>query len=193
MKGSTNDTVAAMSKVSFGKEFWTIPGLAVYVYVVTILFQFGFLSYFNLPSSFIGASIQANTIYFYQLFTSLVFVLASFKWWWIILGPVFFWGGYQLRRYLTWILVGVMFLFFYVSYSFGQKYASVHPTFITVPANCVEGDVEAAQYIVPVMSDNIAVLLPVDAGNKLLDGLYLKNPTELNCRLDFKYIGPIKS
>jgi hypothetical protein len=66
------------------KYIWSIPGIAVFCYAVTILFQYGYLSYFNIPASYIKGSIADNVVFAHDLLKLGLGILAFLRWWWII-------------------------------------------------------------------------------------------------------------
>jgi hypothetical protein len=70
--------------------FWTIPGVIVYIYVITVLTQYGFLSYFDIPGNFIEASLRENIIYLYWLFSVFLVIVKIIGWWWILILPLAF-------------------------------------------------------------------------------------------------------
>lgn len=174
------------------KAFWSISGLAVYLYVITILTQYGFSSYFGIPSNFIEASITANTIYFYTLLQAIVALAFAIKWWWLLIIPVVIilsivFQKHHIKSGVTLLLLVSVYGFV----SFGHLWAANQTAFLTLPNGCADGNA-SQKYIIPEVYNGQAILVPIDADNKLVGGFLVKDVASLNCYLKHTEIGLIR-
>lgn len=179
-------------------KFWSIPLISVYLYAVTILTQYGFNSYFNIPPNFIEASIQGNTVYFYQLFQLALAVIGLMKFWmWAVLAIGFlmivllhiFELRYEIFLYPILILVigGVLF----GSYNFGNFIAASTESFYVLSSDCPSAGRDG-NYIIPIFYEGKAILVPIDGTTKKLqNGFIVKEMSELACKIELKEIGRI--
>lgn len=176
-------------------RLWSLPVISVYLYGITILTQYGFNSYFNIPSNFIEASIKENIIYFFQLFQLASAVAGLMKWWmWavvIIAGLIifFFFSFHSLWRKLI-SFAGLLLLGYllYGSYNFGIILAKNSAEFYVPAANCelLEKD---TPYIIPSFYQGKAILVPIDENRKMTGSILVKDLAELGCSTEKKYVG----
>lgn len=176
----------------------TIPIISVYLYGITILTQYGFNSYFNIPSNLIDASITENFIFFFQMFHLASAVAGAMKWWmWLVLVVS---GLIVLLFYLShkfWRFVISAFGFFilayflYGSYNFGQLVAKTGAEFYVPSESCTALN-SVARYIIPSFHGESAILVAIDENNKLTGEIEVKNMSELGCGTQKKNVGQIK-
>src|SRR3989344_3587248 len=112
-------------------KLWSLPVISVYLYAATILTQYGFNSYFNIPSSFIEASIKENIVYFFQLFQVASAVAGVMRWWmWaiVIIAALIITFFYNFHSFFRGIisLAGtiILGLLLWGSYNFGSMLAA---------------------------------------------------------------------
>lgn len=176
----------------------TIPIISVYLYGITILTQYGFNSYFNIPSNLIDASITANFVFFFQMFHLASAVAGAMKWWmWLVLiisGLIVF-LFYFSHRFWRFIIsaFGLFILgyFLYGSYSFGQLLAKTGTEFYVPAESCILLT-PGVSYIIPSFHGESAILVAIGADNKLTGEVEVKNMSELGCGTQKKNVGQIK-
>ncbi len=174
------------------KIFWTIPSLAIYLYAITILTQFGFGSYFGIPSAFVEASITANTVYFYILAQAMVKLVIAIKWWWILIVFISYWILKVFdENQIKYVAMIFMLISIYFFVSFGNLLASTQTNFLTLPNGCLDGN-SSQRYVVPVVYQGEGIIVPIDENNKMSGGFIVKDLSELNCRLKHEEVGSIK-
>lgn len=178
------------------KNLWNIPVLSVYFYAVTILTQYGYNSYFGIPSNFIEASIKENIIYFFQLLQIASEVAGIMGWWmWIVIILAVCVVLYLSNHRYQWvvsslgaILLGVL---LWGSYNFGELIAANTTNFYVLPSKCasINGD---GSYIIPSFYDGKAILVSIDRDNKRTEGGFLiRNISDLLCEMKQEEIGRI--
>jgi hypothetical protein len=177
--------------------FWGIPAIALYFYSATVLTEYGYTSYFNIPSSFISASLSDNIIYFFQLFTVGKYEMGLMRWWaWIIVlfalvFILFLYYSHDFWRVLISVVGTVVFLLVLGGfYDFGKVVAASDATFWVTSASCppIGSD---ARYVVPTSFGGQAVFIPIDQGNKMTGGFFVKNLADLPCKLEQRNIGKV--
>lgn len=177
-------------------KLWNIPVISVYLYAVTILTQYGFHSYFNIPSSFIESSIKENIIYFFQLFQLASGVVGLMKWWmWIvailaILIITFFYNFSNYKKIIALCGTLLLGLLLYGSYGFGTLIAKSTTEFYVPAEQCASLDVNNS-YIIPSFYGGRVVLIPIDKTRKMSGDILVKDISELGCTIEKKYIGTI--
>jgi hypothetical protein len=172
--------------------------ITVYIYAVTILTHFGYMSYFGIPSSFLGASIQENVLHFFFLSQVGIGLIVLIKWWvWIFIFPIaiililnyFFNSRFNLAVNL--ILIAILGFFLWKSSDFGAFLAANTSNFYTLSSECPAVGSDKL-YIIPIGSDTNAVLIPIDENSKKMkDGFLIKNMAELSCKIEMREIGKI--
>lgn len=176
----------------------TIPIISAYLYGIAILTQYGYNSYFSIPSNLIEASITQNFVYFFQLFQLASAIAGVMKWWmWLMiivtaLLVFFFYASNRFWRFI--ISTGGVFLvayFLYGSYDFGQLLARSGTEFYVPTEGCISLDSET-RYIIPSFHGESAILVAIDSDNKLTGEVELKNMSELGCGTLKKSVGLIK-
>jgi hypothetical protein len=176
---------------------WSIPALAVYFYTATVLTEYGYASYFKIPTNFISTSLSDNIIYFFQLFTAVKYQIGFIKWWaWLILVFVIlfiaflYYSHYLWKKTLTLTGVVIFFLLLGGFFHFGGKLAANNAEF-WIPASDCPPIGSDSRYIIPGFNESVAVFVPIDQNNKIIGGFLVKNLTELPCKLEYKNIGRI--
>lgn len=171
--------------------------ITAYIYSITILTYYGYVSFFNIPSSFVSASIQGNVIYLFFLFGILKAVTGLMAWWmWVIFG--FLMAIIAFIYYCnTWysliikLLIAVPFILFLISsYNFGGFLAANSKNFYILSSDCQSVGSDNS-YIIPAMSETEAVLIPIDENKKMKGGFLIKNMAELSCKMEMREIGKI--
>ena len=179
-------------------KIWSLPILSVYFYAVTILTQYGYNSYFNIPSSFIGASIGDNVVYFFHLFQVAAVVAGLMSWWmWIvaisaiaIITVIYFFDSWY-NIFLDLIAVLIMGMFLWGSYGFGGLLASSVTNFRVLSSDCPQIGSDNF-YIIPVISETKAVLIPIDVETKKMKGGFMvRDLSGLTCKIVSQEVGKI--
>ena len=179
------------------KKLWSIPIITVYLYAVTILTQWGYYSFFSIPSDFVEASIKDNIVYFFTLFKVAEEVAGVLKWyvWAMLIFTILIVGfvytfNYTYKRLIT--ALGTLILIFFLinSYNFGNALAKNSILFLVPDVGC--SGISNGPYIIPGISNNQVILVPIDKNNKMLGGFIVKNIPDLGCKLEYKSIGLIK-
>jgi hypothetical protein len=174
------------------KAFWSIPALAIYLYVITILTQYGFYSYFGIPSGYIDASITSNTTFFYTLVQGAIASVFAIKWGWLIIIPVIIFilkvfKAKHIKSAITLLVIASAYGFV----GFGNLLATHQTAFLVLEPNCASVDF-GQKYIIPQLSNGEAVLVPVSEDNKIDGSFLVKNAPDLNCKIKWTEIGLIK-
>lgn len=180
-------------------KLWSIPVISLYLYVTTILTQYGFNSYFDIPYSFIEVSIRENIIYFFQLFQLASNVIGLMGWWMWFLVPLTLLFMFLSYNTLTQKIVSLVIIIFFIvflwnSYNFGNTIASSMTDFYSIPENCLEdiGNSEDSLYIIPVFQNDKAVIIPLNKNdNKIQGGFIVKDLSDINCKIEKKEIGNV--
>ena len=177
-------------------KLWSIPVISVYLYGITILTQYGYNSYFNIPSSLVESSITQNFVYFFQLFELGSAVAGVMKWWfWVvfavgILTILFFYFSHRWwQKIITFGFVIVLIYFLHGSYGFGQLLAKSTEDFY-IPSQPCDG-LKEGRYVILNFYQGQAILVPVDAENKMTGDYLVKNLAELNCTMKMDHVGKI--
>lgn len=178
-------------------KFWSLPVITAYLYGITILTQYGYNSYFNIPTSFIESSITSNFVYFFQLFQLATAIGGVIQWWmWAIviiglLTILFFYFYHFVGKYVI-ISVGfvVLLIFLYQSYDFGMLLAKSNSEFYVPTGNCSSLDTNI-RYVIPHTYGGDIILVPIDESNKMIGGILVKDFSELGCVIEKKNIGLI--
>lgn len=176
----------------------TIPIISAYLYGIAILTQYGYNSYFNIPSNLIDASITENFVFFFQMFHLASAIAGAMKWWmWLVLivSSLIVFLFYFSHRFWRFIISAFGFFilcyFLYGSYNFGQLLAKTGTEFYVPSEGCVSLDSETV-YIIPSFYGESAILVAVDSDSKLTGEVVLKNMSELGCGTIKKSAGLIK-
>lgn len=176
---------------------WSIPAIGTYFYAATVLTNYGFVSYFNIPSNFVSASLSDNIIFFYQYFVASAYLAGHAKWYaWLTI--VLIVGIIVALCYVSDIwkgvftAIGTIFMLFWLGsfYRLGQTIAINSTIFLIPTAGCPPIG-PAAQYIVPITGDGQGVFVPINASNTMTGGFILKNLADLDCTLENKNIGKV--
>lgn len=168
--------------------------ISVYLYGITILTQYGFNSYFNIPPNFIEASIKENIVYFFQLFQLASGVAGLMKWWmWIvailtILIITFFYNFSGYKKFTA--LCGTLLLGYllYGSYNFGMLLAENTIEFYVPVQNCASLEKDIV-YVIPSFYQGKAILVSISNDRKMTGRILIKDLSELGCATERKYVG----
>jgi hypothetical protein len=176
---------------------WSIPAIALYFYTATVLMQYGYASYFNIPSNFISASLSDNIIYFFQLYAAAQYEVGFIRWWvWIVLGLIaifialLYFSNALWRKIISFAGTVIFFFMLLGFYSFGKSIGSLDTTFWMPSTSCppIGSD---ARYIIPLSLGTDGVFVPIDQQNKMTGGFLVENLATLNCKLVQQPIGKI--
>lgn len=180
------------------KRFLSIPVIGIYCYIVTVLFQYGYNSYFGIPTAFIESSIKDNVLYLFFMYNIITSVVGSFDWLlWVlfvftlllIVGPIFFWKHYPKVLLLVSAII-IVFVTLYIS-KFGAYVARLSETFAVPSPECNLKPHDS--YIVPVFYQGKAIIVPYDqATNKMKGAFIISSLSDTNCRLEYKNIGKLE-
>ena len=177
------------------KNLWNIPVLSVYFYAITVLTQYGYNSYFGIPSNFIEASIKENIIYFFQLFQIASSVAGVMRWWmWIVvvlsIGVVLYLSNFKYKTVASVLGTLLLVVALWNSYNFGSLIAKNTTNFYILPQDCISIE-NGKSYIIPSFYDGKAILIPINYDKKMAGGFSIKSVSELPCELEQKEIGKV--
>jgi len=179
-------------------SIWEIPLITILLYVIVVLVNYGYLSYFDVPSSMISTSISTNITLIYSIIklfcgVFLLFTLLN-KILWIsliiftICVPIIFKKYRIILIFLIIILSGIL------SYNFGNFIAKISTVFPTIPASCL-GLKNNNIYIIPFFSDTKVVLKPLIKNNngsfKMLNSYLIRDTINLPCEINSTSTGLI--
>jgi len=180
-------------------SLWSIPIALGYLYAITILTQYGYYSYFNIPTNFIDASIPNNVLFGYSLIKVIWELLAEMPWWKgtligagialaVVLSHHFF---HDRKLILAWIGTGFAILFLSTSYSLGTIIAKAKTNFLVLSPECSTVG-PAARYIIPDLYEGKAILVPIDPiSRKLQNGIVLRDLSSLPCGIENQEVGVV--
>ncbi len=170
--------------------FWSIPVLAVYSYVVTILFDFGYQIYFGVPAYFIQSSVTGNTIFFYILVQSIRQIIINLGWWWLLFLPILGALVFYFQKHIVTLVTVFLIIFAMLAVNFGMSIAQTADTFLMMSDTCPPLGSDP-KYILVSIHENEAVFVPIDNENRMVGGFLIKDVTQLSCKLEFKTVGKI--
>jgi hypothetical protein len=178
-------------KILKNSIFW-----GLYVYTATILTQYGFISYFGIPSNFIEPSIRDNIIFFFTLIKGMVdvFIATPFLYGTILLLIVVFVVFTILNKIpkiLVLIATGFLLIIsIFAFYNLGGLLAQTAETF-PVLSNCLPGK-DNVTYIVPAFFQTTAIIIPVTTDtHKIIGSFFLKEAPGSDCEIQNKMIGKV--
>jgi len=177
-------------------EFWIIPVITAYVYAVTILTEYGYNSFFDIPQSFIEASVAGNIIYFHDLINLIFSLVYILKWQLLIFTVIvvvliiIFRLNYKKTSIL--ILIIILLAILGVSYNLGKFLGANETSFYVLSPDCPPiGPYRF--YIIPNIYQGKAILVPYDENSKKMKGGFLvKDTAEIGCLIERKQIGKIE-
>ncbi|NTV44789.1 MAG: hypothetical protein HGA67_03800 [Candidatus Yonathbacteria bacterium] len=166
---------------------------------MTILTQYGYNSYFNIPASFIDVSIRENIVYLFELFHVALAILGLFAWWvWmgvIVLSVAVFFGisSHRWGSKTLLVLVRVIFSLFllfmlYQSYGFGTYIAENSTEFYVPVSDCVFVE-ENFSYIIPTFYQDRIIFVMIDKNRKMTGNILLGGSKDLGCMIEKKHVG----
>lgn len=173
----------------------------MYFYAATVLTQFGYISYFGIPSNFIESSLKDNIVYFYNLFQVISTVFGLMKWWTLLglisIGVMIFflyWGHYRFKQILSFVGTFILILLLRGTYDFGNLLAANSTTFLTLPDDCqFESAGTSTRYIIPTLFETNAVLVPYGVDDhKIHPGFLLRAASDIPCAIERKEVGSMK-
>lgn len=177
--------------------FWSAPGIALYLYTITILVQNGYNDYFNIPKTFIESSLVANITFFWKIVPGLISLFTEH--WFIILlviivmSVMFFSSGRYIQATFILFITLIMLWLAYGSYSFGIQLAKLTSSFYSFKKECspVRAE-ENIRYVGPTVYEDKVILVPINASNTLQNGIRVIGLTNTDCDLEINDIGIIK-
>ena len=172
------------------KFVWSIPGLSIYVYTITILTQVGYYSYFNLPVSFVDASIKENIVFLYTLASAFILIAKFIGYWWFAIVPIMILIVALYEKGIVLVATILLLTSVFWFYGFGTKIAQNNTYFYTIDKSCITST-STDKYIIPLMKDNIFVVVPINKDNKMTGEFFVKDTSNLFCNIEYKNIGNI--
>lgn len=179
-------------------KFWSIPVFTVYFYAANILMQYGYISYFGIPSSFIESSVKENILYFFNLFQIIIIFIGQLKWWvaLLLILPVLIIidlckRNSSWRNFFNILLVILFISSLWFSYKFGGKIAEVNTNYMTIDSSCIGSNTDY-HYIIPDIYQGDMILVPVNKENTIVGGYIVKDSSSLDCLINNINIGAIK-
>ncbi|MBK5215641.1 MAG: hypothetical protein JJE53_02450 [Candidatus Pacebacteria bacterium] len=167
--------------------------LGLYAYIITILTQYGFNSYFGITSNLIEPSIRDNIIFIYSLLK--VFSTISITILFLIIFIALIWCFRKYKKsiysfyiknkeYIDLLIVISLISSLFVFDRLGNYLAKMSKNFDVISGECLPFK-DNTTYIVPAFYQTKAIVIPVSMGDnpKLLGGLFLKEPMGPECNL----------
>ena len=155
------------------------------------------MTYFNIPQSFVTASLSANIIFFYQLLNIGGYAVSHIGWltWGVVISAIgLIFALYNYNNFWKWYVGAAgAFLFFTLLFGFYRLggVIAANTTSFWVPSSDCALTKFGGRYAIPFMSDTQAVLIPIDQNNKMMGGILVKNLVDINCRIEQRTIGRI--
>ena len=175
------------------KWFCSIPGIAVYIYVINVLAQYGWNIYYQIPSTFIDASIASNTTFMYMFIKGVLSDVKIHPFIYLIYFVVIV-GATLIAVYLKgskyFVITIVAILIGWRFYDFGLTLAKVNDTFFVTESGCLS-EATSTRYISPTIYQDEAVFIPIDQNNKMKGGFLVKNLTQMSCLTKIAQIGQV--
>ncbi len=173
-------------------------GSGVYFYAITILTQYGYNSYFNIPTNFIESSIRDNIIFSFSLSQIIIAVadnLSILVWISLIISSLFLWFIIIFdifhKNIITLGIIAIMITSCFGFYNLGNFMATTNTEFNVLSQECSLSK-ENITYIIPTFYQTTAVITPIYTDSNKLTGDFLtKNTSDLNCEIQKKYIGKV--
>lgn len=166
-------------------------GVPTYLYAISILTQYGYVSYFKLPSNLVAATLKDNVIYFYELFRLAQSVAGFFRWWmWLILVvvtliAVLFYIFNQVWQHTVNIVAFILIVGFLLgSYSFGQTIAAHKASFKVVDESCQNK--KWSNLVIAATNDSVTAFIPIDDFGIIKSGYLIENTTDIGCLITEK-------
>jgi hypothetical protein len=181
------------------KFLWSATGVGLYLYIVSILTQYGFYAYFNVPYSFIDASLISNVIYYYQIVELGQLIAGLITWWqWVLLGitvvivTVLWWSHYFWARLIASVITTGFLLLLLKVPNFGT-FLAMNSTRFEMPNSprCLALDKDTSFAVVGYHGTQ-AILVPFDPTNyKLTNGYIAREVSQLPCKLVMTTVGKL--
>lgn len=172
----------------------------IYIYVATILTNYGYISYFRIPASSINASIVENTLFFFGILQGLLelhkstdgrLTIAFF----FFIGLLFYGINKRFKtssnvRDIQIGVVAIILLFLFQN--FGLFIAQQRYAFETLSPGCPLVE-EGKFYIIHSIHDGNAIVTPVDARTQKMDGGYKNlNVIDIPCSIVSRGVGKVQ-
>jgi len=172
--------------------------LGLYAYTATILVQYGFNSYFGLPSNLIEPSIRDNIILFFSLLKGFIGMLAALPilGWLTLLSPLFILIAlmffFHIHDFVVKIAIALILVYsLFVFYNLGESLAKTTKEFNVISGECITQK-ENIVYIVPAFYQTSALVVPVKSDSRIIAGsFFIKEPLGVECEVKKETIGQI--
>ena len=179
------------------RYFWSIPGLTIYLYAMSVWTQYGFYSYFGVPYNLIDASFVTNVVYYFQLLQVGGVLLRAL---WIFVAVVallivllLYALGRHWKSLITVSTVMLLVVLWYSS-SFGTWLAKNTSYFYIVPQGCVANIGTTTTSVVVGFDGTDAIFVPVSTStHELLGGFAVRDLTQLPCDLAMTETGILRN
>ncbi len=166
---------------------------AICLYVATIFIQFGYNSYFNIPSEFISFSIRENTLFFRIFTQGLLLFLASIRWYlWMLIGilvALSFWSP-KIRKVVYLALIAFAAVFLWRTVSLGELVAKDQSAYFMLADDCTAMGT-TTKYFIPNFYNEKALLVPYtknqNSQNIMGSGFIVKDLSQLPCTVVYNY------
>lgn len=179
------------------RYFWSLPGLTVYLYAMSVWTQYGFYSYFGVPYNLIDVSFVSNVVYYFQLL-QLDGLLLKELWGFVIVAVLLvlalIWGlGRHAKVFVTLCTLALLVMLWYSS-SFGTWLAKSTPEFYIVPQSCVDSTNTSTTNIVVGFDGTDIIVVPVSTStHEILGGFAVRDAAQLPCDLTLTDTGTFKN
>lgn len=168
---------------------WLIPLVGLYIYCFVVLAQYGYFSYFKLPTSiFVEASPRLNIIFMFAIVKA-IFTIFHIISWWIILGLIisisiiFIFVNTRVLQSVA--CVGLIMLL-YFSPNLGNALAQSKTNFDYIDGGCLSilnTAPQSKKYVILAYFNDLISLNPIDENNKILPQYYVKKITDISCEI----------
>jgi len=173
-------------------------GSGIYFYAITILTQYGYNSYFNIPINFIEPSIRDNIIFSFSLSKIAIgvfhnlslliligLIITSLILWFLIF------VGFIHKKIVTLGTIAILIFLCFGFYNLGDFIAKTNTEFNVFPKECSLSK-DNITYVIPTFLQTTAVIVPMYTDTNKLTGNFLTRDTsELGCEIQKKDIGKI--
>lgn len=162
--------------------------VSVYFYVVTILYQFGMNSFFNIPRGYIEPSLVANVTLFYEILLDLLLAIPNHTGLSLILFFIsLFLFIYKKKWFLNIIKILALILLL-LAYRIGNNIPKESYGYYILNKECNHiVQKEGMKYIAPITYNGKVVVVAIDAQNNLQPEYFVVDPSAVpNCYLEFE-------
>lgn len=172
-------------------DVWLIPLITLWLYTITILFQYSYNNFFDIPRTFIQSSLVANVTFFWNIFVAIplsaklypcgfvIFVCVV-----VLLCFTYLW----LRKKWKWVtpLAIIILVVSVLGYSciLGTESAKNTGTYYSFNKDCPETFFKKdTHYIIPITYEGLAILVALDKNNTRLHQIKVVDLAETSCSL----------